>query len=88
MDILLKSSRLDKIRIKYSDQKDYLGRSGKGSINSLGLKIIVSAKKNEKERHSIKNVSMKDISMIIKEFEKFPYKGYVRKRPIHEPTDC
>ena len=30
---------------------------------------------------------MKDLSKIIKEFEKFPYKGYVRKRPKHEPTD-
>ena len=30
---------------------------------------------------------MKDLSIIIKEFEKLPYKGYVRKRPKHEPTD-
>ena len=30
---------------------------------------------------------MKDISKIIKEFEKLPYKGYVRKRTKHEPTD-
>ena len=30
---------------------------------------------------------MKDPSKIIKEFEKLPYKVYVRKRPKHEPTD-
>ena len=30
---------------------------------------------------------MKDLSKIIKEFEKLPYKGYVRKRTKHEPTD-
>ena len=30
---------------------------------------------------------MKDISKIIKEFEKLPYKGFVQKRPKHEPTD-
>ena len=30
---------------------------------------------------------MKDVSMIIKEFEKLPYKSYVRKSPKHEPTD-
>ena len=30
---------------------------------------------------------MKYISKIIKKFEKLPYKGYVRKRPKHEPTD-
>ena len=33
------------------------------------------------------NVTMKDISKIIKDFEKLPYKGYVRKRPKKEPTD-
>ena len=30
---------------------------------------------------------MKDISNIIKDFEKFLYTGYVRKRPKHEPTE-
>ena len=30
---------------------------------------------------------MKDLSMIFKEFEKLLYKGYVRKRTKHEPTD-
>ena len=30
---------------------------------------------------------MKDISNIIKEFLKLLYKGYVRKRPKHEPTN-
>ena len=30
---------------------------------------------------------MKDLSKIIKEFERFPYKGYVQKSPKHEPTD-
>ena len=30
---------------------------------------------------------MKDLSKIIKAFEKLTYKGYVRKSPKHEPTD-
>ena len=30
---------------------------------------------------------MKYLSKIIKEFKKLSYKGYVRKRPDHEPTD-
>ena len=30
---------------------------------------------------------MKDLSKITKDFEKLPYKGYVRERPKHEPTD-
>ena len=29
---------------------------------------------------------MKDISRIIKDFEKLPYEGYVWKSPKHEPT--
>ena len=44
-----------------------------------------SNKKNS--RYTITNVSMKDLSNIIKEFEKLPYKGYVRKRLKHEPAD-
>ena len=30
---------------------------------------------------------MKDISTIIREFEKLPYESYEKKRPKHEPTD-
>ena len=30
---------------------------------------------------------MKDLSKIIKEFEKFPYKSYETMRPKNEPTD-
>ena len=37
--------------------------------------------------YAITNVSTKDITKIIKEFENLPYKGYVRKRPKHEPTN-
>ena len=37
--------------------------------------------------NDIANVNIKDISNIIKDFEKFPYDGYVQKRPNHEPTD-
>ena len=30
---------------------------------------------------------MKDLSKIIKKFEKLPYRGYAWKRPKHEPTN-
>ena len=30
---------------------------------------------------------MKDLSKIIREFEKLPYKSYERRRPKHDPTD-
>ena len=55
-------------------------------ITSLGLKTNERSKK-KKSRYAINNISMKDISKIIKDFEKLHYKGYVRKRPKHELTD-
>ena len=66
LEISLKFGCLDKIKIKSSEPKNYLGRSGKGFITSLGLKTIGRSKKNKKSRHAITNVSLKDISKIIK----------------------
>ena len=37
--------------------------------------------------YAINKVSMKYLSKIIKEYEKFPYKDYAWKRPKHVPTD-
>ena len=87
LDISLKFDSLDKIRITYSEPKDYLGRSRKGLINSMGINTNVRSKEYKKARYAINNVSMKDLSKIIKDFEKLSYKGYVRKSPKHEPTD-
>ena len=70
--------------ITSSDPKYYLGRSGKGLITYMGLKINVRFKKMS--RYAITNVIMKYHSKIIKEFEKSPYKGYASKSPKHEPT--
>ena len=70
----MKFGSLDKMIITSSEPKDYLVRSGKGSITSPGLKTNVRLKKYKKERYAISNVSMKDISNIIKEFEKLSYK--------------
>ena len=61
-------------------------RSGKGFITSLGFKAKVR-KKNKKARYSIRNVSKKDPSKIISDFENFPYESYDKKRPKNEPTD-
>ena len=74
------------MKITSSEPKYYLGRLGKGLITSMGLKTILRSKK-KKARYAIGNVSMKDLSNIIKGFERFPYKGYVRNIPNHEPTD-
>ena len=51
------------------------------------LKTTGSSKKKKNKRYAITNFSLKDISNIIKELEKFPYEGYVRNRPKHEPTE-
>ena len=69
------------------DPKDYLIRSVKGLINSLGITANVRSNKKKNARYDITNFSMKGLSNIIKEFEKLPYKGYVRNSPKHEPTD-
>ena len=87
LEILFKFGSLDNMRITSSEPKDYMGISVKGLIISLGLKTNVGSKKYKKARYAITNVSMKDLSKIIKEFEKLPYKGYVLKRSKMEPID-
>ena len=87
LDILLKFGRLEKIKITSSDPKYYLGRPGKGLINSLGFKTIVRSNKDKKARYAITNASIKDILNMIKDFERLPYKGYESNRPKHELTN-
>ena len=87
MDISLKFVSLYKIIITSSKLKDNLVRSGKGLITSLGLKIKARPKKCKKSRYAIKKISKNNLSKIIKEFDKLPYKGYKRKRTKHEPPD-
>ena len=69
-----------------SESKGKLGRSGKGLVTALDLKNKVRSKKYKKARYSIGNVSMKDLSNIIKEFEKIVKAPYVKRIPKHEPT--
>ena len=76
------------MKITSSKLKYYFRRSEKGFITSLCPKTIVRSKKyKKKSRFSINNVSMKDLSKIINEFERLPYNGFVQKRPKHEPTE-
>ena len=56
-------------------------------MTSMGIKAKASPKKYKKARYAIGNVSMKDISKIIRDFYKLPYKIYESRRPKHEPTD-
>ena len=87
LEISLKFGSLDKMKITSSEPKDYLGRSVKGLITSLGIKTIGRSNRNKNSRYAINNVIMRDLSKIVKEFERLPYKGYVRNRPKHETTN-
>ena len=64
--IYLKFGNMDSM--KSSEPKYYLVISGKGLITSLGLNIIRMSNKIKKSRLAVTEVSLKDISMIIKEF--------------------
>ena len=70
LNISEKFDSLNKIETTSSDSKGKLGRSGKGLVTALALKTKVGLKKYKNARHAIGNVSMKDLSNIIKEFEK------------------
>ena len=75
------------MKITYSLSKEKWEISGKGLIISLGLKSKVRPHKHKKVRYAIGNVSKKDFSKIIREFENVPHESYENKRRKHEPTD-
>ena len=87
LETSLKFDSLYKTRITSSESKDHLGRSGKGLINSMGFKTKERPKKYKKIRYAIGDVSKKDLSKIIREFEKLPYESYERKNPKNKVTD-
>ena len=55
-----KFGNMDKIKITYSEPKDYLGIPVKGLITSLGIKTIIRPKKIERTRFSITEAILKD----------------------------
>ena len=56
-------------------------------VASLGFKTKTRSQKYKKARYSIRNVSEKDLSKTIKDFEKIDKLPYEKKRPKHEPTN-
>ena len=56
-------------------------------VNSMGFKTKLRSKRYKKARYAIGNDSEKDLSKIIKEFEKIGKLPYEKKTPKHEPTD-
>ena len=61
--------------------------SRKGLITSLVFKAKLRPQEYKKSRYAIGNVSKKDLSKIIREFEKFEKLPYEKKRPKHEPIN-
>ena len=55
-------------------------------IASLGFKAKTRPKYIQKARYAIVNFSKKDLSNIIRDFEKLTFESYGRKRPKHKPT--
>ena len=66
-----------------SESKEKLERSGKGLVTALDFKTKVRSPKYKKARYAIGYISEKDISKIIKEFEKLEKLPYEKKRPKH-----
>ena len=62
------------------------GEIMKGAGNRSGSQDQSKVEKEKKVSYAIRNVSMKDLSNIIKEFEKIVKVPYVKRIPKHEPT--
>ena len=84
LDISGKFDSLNKMETTSSESKGKLGRSGKGLVTALAFKTKVRLPKNKKERYAIRNVSKKDLSKIIKEFEKIGKLPYEKKMTKHD----
>ena len=61
---------LNNMKTASTESKGNLGRSGKGLVTTLSFKTKVRLSKYKKARYAIGNVSEKDLSKIIKEYEK------------------
>ena len=81
-----KFDNLDKMEITSSESKVKIEGSGKWLVTALALKTKARPTKYKKARYATGNVSMKDLSNKIKEFEKFVKVPHFKKEPKHEPT--
>ena len=81
MNISEKFDSLNKMETTSSESKGKLGRSGNGLLTALALKTKVRSKKYKKARYAIGNFSMKDLSGIIKDFEKIVKGSFSHKVP-------
>ena len=86
LNVSSKFDSLIKMETTSWESKRKLGRSGKWLVTAQALKNKVRSQKYKKARYAIVNVSMMDLSNIIKEFEKIGKVHYVKRIPKHEPT--
>ena len=86
LNVSAKFDSLNKMETTSSESKVKMEGSGKWLVTALDLKTKVRSKKYKKSRYAIRNVSMKDLSNIIKDFEKIVKVPYVKRIPKHEPT--
>ena len=86
LDISSKFDSLNKMKTTSSESKEKLEISGKGLVSALDFMTKVGSQKYKMARYAIRNVGEKDLSKIIKEFEKIGKLPYEKKRPKHEPT--
>ena len=84
LNISEKFDSLNKMETTYSESKVELEISGKGLVTALALKTKARSKKYKMARYAIVNVSMKDLSKKIKEFEQIVKVHYVKRIPKHE----
>ena len=61
--------------------------SGKVLVTALTLRTKERSTKEKMAKYAIRKVSEKDISKMIREFEKIEKLPYEKKRPKHEPTE-
>ena len=70
LNVSAKFDSLKKMKTTSSDSKGKLVISGKGLVTALAFKTKVRSQKYKKARYAIGNFIKKDLSKIIKEFEK------------------
>ena len=77
---------MDKMETTSSESEVKMEGSGKWLVTALALNIKARSKIYKKARYAIGNVSMKDLSKKIKEFEKIVKVPCLKRTPKHEPT--
>ena len=86
LNISKRLDSLNKMETTSSYSKVELGSSVKGLLTALALKTKTRSKTYKKFRCAIGNVSMKDLSNKIIEFERNLRVPFVKRIPKHEPT--